>query len=313
MERYRYDVYGNRTVWSWDGSAWVQNSVGPNLLFDQQYGYTGRRHDPESLLMYYRLRYFYPLQGRFLTQDPIGNWGDPGNWGNGYAYVGNRGTVEVDALGLSPTGNSGDESTGAIVLWGGNGYPGIGHNTPYKTLVGTVRGKDGVWTLGPFDTSGRSLRKSSLLPKKLKRIVIFTHGTCAGTPTYTPIDCKTQKEARDKEKELTVADVLRLIAAAKKSGMATDNTVWGLLYCFSGRGRFASDVARRARVDVVVTNGFVKSKPLFGPVKIPFKGGVDELGQKWRVIKGRRDDIDRGAGAIPGLTSPRALTGIYLL
>ncbi len=124
IERYRYDVYGNRTVYSWSGTAW-NVKLGPSLLYDQQYGYTGRRHDPESLLMYYRLRYYSPLQGRFLTQDPIGNWGDGANLGNGYAYVGNQGAIASDALGLfsvmptpqgagsaTPSGNTGNEGGG---------------------------------------------------------------------------------------------------------------------------------------------------------------------------------------------------------
>jgi RHS repeat-associated protein len=36
------------------------------------YGYTGRRLDDESGLMYYRARYYSPDIGRFITADPIG-------------------------------------------------------------------------------------------------------------------------------------------------------------------------------------------------------------------------------------------------
>ena len=36
------------------------------------YGYTGREFDPERGLLYYRVRYYDPKIGRFLSEDPIG-------------------------------------------------------------------------------------------------------------------------------------------------------------------------------------------------------------------------------------------------
>ena len=54
------------------------------------YLFTGRRYEPETGLYYYRARYFGPAAGEFLTRDPIGFWGDPGNHGNPMAYVGNN-------------------------------------------------------------------------------------------------------------------------------------------------------------------------------------------------------------------------------
>ena len=55
------------------------------------YGYTGREHDPESGLIYYRARHYDPALGQFLQRDPIGFaagylnlyiyvWNDPYNW-----------------------------------------------------------------------------------------------------------------------------------------------------------------------------------------------------------------------------------------
>ncbi len=41
--------------------------------------------------------------GRFLSRDPIGVWGDSGNLGNPYAYVGNQPWQYTDPYGLCPT------------------------------------------------------------------------------------------------------------------------------------------------------------------------------------------------------------------
>jgi len=125
LERYEYDPYGRQKTYQLQGSNWVQAF---QSSYQSWYGYTGRRHDPESGLMYYRNRYYSPYLGRFLTQDPIGNWGDGANWGNGYASVGNQGQIGLDPLGLT-TWNY-DPGTGAWTF-----DPG-----PYR--IGPQNGKD---------------------------------------------------------------------------------------------------------------------------------------------------------------------------
>ncbi|MEM7089913.1 MAG: RHS repeat-associated core domain-containing protein [Pseudomonadota bacterium] len=58
---------------------------------EQRYGYTGREHDPETGLIYYRARHYDPATGQFIQRDPIGFaagdlnlyayvWNDPYNW-----------------------------------------------------------------------------------------------------------------------------------------------------------------------------------------------------------------------------------------
>ena len=42
--------------------------------------------------------------GRFSSVGRIGVWGDLGNWGNGYTYVGNHSLSEFDPLGLRTWG-----------------------------------------------------------------------------------------------------------------------------------------------------------------------------------------------------------------
>jgi RHS repeat-associated protein len=59
--------------------------------------YTGREHDAESGLYYYRSRYYDPHTGRFLNGDPLGlGGGDP----TLYAYAGNNPANTRDPFGL---------------------------------------------------------------------------------------------------------------------------------------------------------------------------------------------------------------------
>jgi len=51
-------------------------------------------------LYYYRLRYYDPEAGRFVSRDPLGMWGDSGQHGNAQNYCGNDPTNSADPLGL---------------------------------------------------------------------------------------------------------------------------------------------------------------------------------------------------------------------
>ena len=95
VERYVYDAYGTPTVYNtaW-GSPTSQSPLGNPYLFQS------RNYDSESGLYYYRLRYMDPFVGRFITPDPIGNWGDAANLGNPYTFVGNNPWTMSDPFGL---------------------------------------------------------------------------------------------------------------------------------------------------------------------------------------------------------------------
>jgi RHS repeat-associated protein len=77
-----YDTFGNRT----QGNS--------------RFGYTGREHDPDTGLMYYRARWYSPETGRFISEDPIGLAGGI----NLYAYVGNNPLMYTDPSGHHPLG-----------------------------------------------------------------------------------------------------------------------------------------------------------------------------------------------------------------
>ncbi len=82
--RGEYDEWGNQ-----------MNEENPHHLF-QPYRLPGQQYDDESGLCYNRNRYYDPLQGRYITQDPIGL---SGGW-NLYQYPLNP-VHKVDPLGLS--------------------------------------------------------------------------------------------------------------------------------------------------------------------------------------------------------------------
>jgi RHS repeat-associated protein len=65
-ERYGYEPYGKRTVFAANGTTVrAMSSYGVN------YGFTGRSHDAESVLVYFRNRMWDTGLGRFVNRDPI--------------------------------------------------------------------------------------------------------------------------------------------------------------------------------------------------------------------------------------------------
>ena len=82
---YRYDPYGSTNIMG----------QSPNT-----FTYTGREFDSESGLYYYRARYYDPITGLFLSEDPIGFAGRDVNL---YRYVRNNPVNGTDSLGLWPT------------------------------------------------------------------------------------------------------------------------------------------------------------------------------------------------------------------
>ncbi len=65
-ELYGYDIFGKRTILAPDGTT-----IRSTSNYDSPYGYTSRRHDEESGLMYFRARYYDPDNGEFISQDPM--------------------------------------------------------------------------------------------------------------------------------------------------------------------------------------------------------------------------------------------------
>jgi RHS repeat-associated protein len=111
VEAYTYDPYGAVTVilpgtngvvdWGNDDTTTNSANIGATLgARGNVYFYTGQQYDASTKLYYYRARFYDPTNGRFLSQDPIGNWGDHANFGNGYGYVGGMPLRYNDPFGL---------------------------------------------------------------------------------------------------------------------------------------------------------------------------------------------------------------------
>jgi len=79
---YVYDSFGNLTA----STGTVTNP----------FQYTGREFDSETSIYYYRARYYEPISGRFLSEDPAGMIGGI----NFYRYVSNSPLNDIDPSGL---------------------------------------------------------------------------------------------------------------------------------------------------------------------------------------------------------------------
>jgi RHS repeat-associated protein len=163
VQTYQYDSFG---------------MVKPSTNFRNSYTYTGREWDKETGLYYYRARYYDPMEGRFVSKDPISFAGGDVNL---YGYVQNNPVNYIDPPGLfrisvnDPGGRNGSTYGGTITVTGDNGqtvsvpgsswpnptnpnpgvtpgsYPGTYSPTGHQGHVPGVRVNNGgpVTTLGP--------------------------------------------------------------------------------------------------------------------------------------------------------------------
>jgi RHS repeat-associated protein len=97
---YTYDPFGNTGI---SGLAGIN-----------PFQFTGRENEGNGLY-YYRARYYNPLLGRFLSEDPIGLMANRG--ANAYVYADNEPTDLVDPLGLDPVSAPGFLES-LIPVWG---------------------------------------------------------------------------------------------------------------------------------------------------------------------------------------------------
>jgi RHS repeat-associated protein len=86
QNQYSYDPYGNTS----------QSGTG----FTNPYQYTGREADTAGLY-YYRARYYSPMMGGFISEDPAGFGGGQLSF---YAYVGGNPLSNTDPMGLACNG-----------------------------------------------------------------------------------------------------------------------------------------------------------------------------------------------------------------
>ena len=94
-ERYGYSAYGSASIFDAAGTpvGSSSSSVGSPCAF------TGRRHDGETGLHFYRARYYDGRLGRFVGRDPVAYEGS--EW-NLHEYGGSSPAVRLDPSGLKP-------------------------------------------------------------------------------------------------------------------------------------------------------------------------------------------------------------------
>ena len=140
--RYEYDEGGNITA------------AGPSDL-DHTFAYTGREWEPQLGLYYYRNRWYDPMLGRFLSEDPIGFAGGDVNL---YRYVFNNPVNLIDPWGLD---------AGDVYLYESNNF--------IQSIVG------GLTSGGSFGHAGIELPNGDILTARPGQgVTIDSKGSLAG-------------------------------------------------------------------------------------------------------------------------------------
>jgi RHS repeat-associated protein len=97
VEAYDTDAYGNTLTYSAAGTGgnWWANDATQSSNPACQYIFTGRQYDPETMIYFYRARYYHPTLGRFLSRDLI----DYEDSMNLYEYARGNPVENVDSSG----------------------------------------------------------------------------------------------------------------------------------------------------------------------------------------------------------------------
>ena len=146
---YHSDGLGSTAAITDQNKSVVQNytygsfgMVSSSTSFVNSYTFTGREWDKETGLYYYRARYYDPMEGRFISKDPIGfNGGDV----NLYGYVQNSPINWTDPSGLNPFTDAycafsptiGAIADGACIAGGVLGQPEVAGPAASVSLVNT--------------------------------------------------------------------------------------------------------------------------------------------------------------------------------
>jgi RHS repeat-associated protein len=128
LKKFTYDSFGNIVA---DSGSVIADDV----------TYTGREHESELGIYYYRARYYDPLTGRFMVRDPLGfAAGDV----NLYRYVGNAPVNFNDPFGLERS------YTFANISLSGGGFYIVSLETSIYAIIDFDTGEVHIYWSGSF-------------------------------------------------------------------------------------------------------------------------------------------------------------------
>jgi RHS repeat-associated protein len=146
IDHVAYDAYGKVTSESSPANG-------------DTFKYTGQEYDAATGLYFYRARYYDPITGRFISQDPSGfAAGDP----DLYRYVGNGPTNATDPTGMaSAAGLVGGSFGGLLPSLQPPPRPFVGPPTPYSQMLSDyttaqslVQAEHQAWSMANPGTGG---------------------------------------------------------------------------------------------------------------------------------------------------------------
>jgi RHS repeat-associated protein len=185
LDPYAYEAYG---------VEWITPAPEPPLSYNVPFFYegdVGYYQDPTTGLYYVKARWYDPVTGRFISEDPI--WFDGGDW-NLYRYAENEPVQHID-----PSGNSGlDNCEYLFGLLQGNQFMascGCSNNHPGDqdwSLVLCVLWQETSFGLGNANEGPGNLTKLAF--DYLKK-----YGHCTGLQSY-PTFADFKRRASDGEK-----------------------------------------------------------------------------------------------------------------
>ena len=115
VESYRFDAWGRVLgVYNGSGNTLTESAIGNRILWQ------GREYSWKTGLYYFRARWYDPITGRWMSNDPIGISGGL----NQYCFCGNNPVNFTDPMGLQDLGSlpaafgiTGDPSAWALQVW----------------------------------------------------------------------------------------------------------------------------------------------------------------------------------------------------
>jgi RHS repeat-associated protein len=146
VQRYSYDTFGMMTS--------VQDPE-----FDNSYAFTGREWDKELGLYFYRARYYDPMEGRFISKDPIAIGGSIYIQGVNVSFSQYVGAVEAPYRYTENNPVNGTDLSGLKTYQLGLGFNagGILGTTKSIGLIFGENPRTGKWQLGFYATGGTGL------------------------------------------------------------------------------------------------------------------------------------------------------------